>query len=187
MEKKKFFIILSSVILAAFCGSFIAGRLSAQNNLMMQQPFVPAVMADPAEISKQFDVMMESHQKLIEKMNKDMDALMKENADSSQYFTVSSKVSTGNYTAIKTEEIQDKYKITISLSAFDNNPDNVNVEVKGNKVIISALCKSNDKNESTSSQFYQSLTLHAKIDANLIEKYQRGNSLIIIIPKMNNK
>lgn len=183
MEKKKFFIILSSVVLAAFCGSFIAGRISAQNSFTPQPYFVPAVMADPAEMSKQFDMMMENHQKLIDKMNKDMDALMKQNPDSSQYFTVNSKVSTGNYTAIKTEETSDAYKITIALSSFNNDPNNVKIDIKGNRVIISALYKANDNKEASSSQFYQSLTLTSKIDANSIKKYQEKNSLIIEIPK----
>lgn len=183
MEKKKFFIILSSVVLAAFCGSFIAGRMSAKNNFTQPSYFIPAVMADSAEMSKQFDVMMENHQKIIEKMNKEMDALMKENTDSSQYFTVSSKVSTGNFTAIKTEEMPTLYKITIALSSFNNDPKNVNVEIKGNRVIISALYKANDNKEASSSQFYQSLTLASKIDANSIKKYQEKNSLIIEIPK----
>jgi len=182
MEKKKFLILLSSAVLAAFLGSYIAG-LTVATKAPMQQPFVPAVMADPAEISKQFDVMMESHQKLIDKMNNDMDALMKQNSDSSEYFTVNSKVSTGNYTAIKTEETTEVYKITIALSSFDNNPDNVNIEIKGNRAIISAQYKSSDKQESNSSQFYQSLTLPSKIDKNLIKKYQEGDFLIIEIPK----
>lgn len=186
MENKKFLILLLSTILAAFLGSFIAGRVVAQKTLA-QQGFMPAAIAQPVDISKQFDVIMENHQKLIEKMNKDMDAIMKQAPDSAQYFTVNSKVSTGNYTAIKTEETPNNYKITISLSAFNNNPDNVKVEVKGNRVIISALYKSNDKKESTSSQFYQALTLPSKIDEKAIKKHQENNLLIIEIPKRNKK
>lgn len=182
MENKKFLILLLSTILAAFLGSFVAGRAMAKK-AQMQPDFVQAAVVYPDEMTKQFDMMMQNHQKIMEKMNKDMDAMIKEASDSANYITVNSKVSSGNYTAVKTEETKDNYKITIALSSFDNNPDNVKIEVKGNKVVISAQCKSNDKNASSSSQFYQSLTLPEKIDANAIKKHQEGHSLIIEIPK----
>lgn len=182
MENKRFLILLLSTILAAFLGSFIAGRAMAKK-AQAQPDFMQTAVVYPDEMTKQFDMMMQNHQRIMEKMNKDMDAMMKQAADSANYITVNSKVSTGNYTAIKTEETKDNYKITIALSSFDNNPDNVKIDVKGNKVVISAQCKSSDKKESSSSQFYQSLTLPEKIDVNLIKKHQEGKSLIIEIPK----
>lgn len=186
MEKRKFLILLLSTILAAFLGSFIAGRAVAKK-ACVQPVFPPIVASSPDDISKEINVMMENHRKIMEKMNRDMDTMMKQASDSANYVTVNSKVSAGNYTAIKTEETPSGYRITIALSSFNNNPDNVNVEVKGNKVIISAQYKSSDKKESSSSQFYQSLVLPEKIDANSIKKHQEGNSLIIEIPKKNKK
>lgn len=186
MEKRKFLILLLSTILAAFLGSFVAGRAVAKK-ACVQSTFVPAVVASPDDISKEINAMMENHRKIMDKMNRDMDAMMKEASDSANYVTVNSKVSEGSYTGIKTEETSNLYKITIALSAFDNNPDNVKIEVKGNKVIISAQYKSSDKKESTSSQFYQSLTLSEKIDENSIKKHQEGKFLIIEIPKKNKK
>lgn len=182
MENKRFLILLLSTILAAFLGSFIAGRAVAKK-AYVQPVFPPIVASSPDDISKEINAMMENHRRIMDKMNKDMDAMMKEASDSANYVTVNSKVSTGSYTGIKTEETPSGYRITIALNSFDNNPDNVKIEVKGNKVIISAQYKSSDKKESTSSQFYQSLTLSEKIDENSIKKHQEGKFLIIEIPK----
>lgn len=186
MENKRFLILLLSTILAAFLGSFIAGRAVAKK-AYVQPAFMPAVIASPEDISNEINAMMENHRRIMDKMNKDMDAMMKEASDSANYVTVNSKVSSGSYTGIKTEETPNGYKITIALNSFDNNPDNVKIEVKGNKVIISAQYKSSDKKESTSSQFYQSLTLGEKIDESSIKKHQEGKFLIIEIPKKNKK
>lgn len=159
MNKKQFIILLFSTCIAAFFGAFIAFH-----TVMLPAP--PPPIMDTNEMAKQTEDFMNQPPMPADFM-----------------VFGNSFLNAGNVTSIKTIETKDSYLIKIDLKPFNNDPKNVDVKVKGKHVSISANYKSKTKNQSSSSEFYQSLTLPSKIDDKAVEQKQEGNFLVITIPK----
>lgn len=161
MERNKFIILLFSTIIAAFFGSFLASYL-----ILTPQPvFVQTIPT--LDMDKHF-----INQKPIP-----LDYPIFGNT----------LLNAGNVTSIKTEETKDGYKIKVNLKPFNNDPKNVDVKIRGKKVSISAQYKSKTKEESSSSQFFQTLSLPEKIDLKSVKQEKEGDSLVITIPKLSAK
>lgn len=159
MNKKQFIILLFSTCIAAFFGAFVAFR-------MVTMPPPPPPIMDTNQIVKQ---------------NEDF---MNQPPMPANFMVFgNSFLNAGNVTSIKTEETKDGYLIKINLKPFNNEPKNVDVKVKGKHVSISANYKSKTQNQSSSSEFYQSLTLPSKIDDKAVTQKKEGNFLVITIPK----
>lgn len=159
MNKKQFIILLFSTCIAAFFGAFIAFR-------MVIPPSPPPMIMDTNDIAKQSEDFMNQPPMPVD-------------------FTVfgNSFLNAGNVTSIKTIETKDSYLIKVNLKPFNNDPKNIKVKVKGRHVSISANYKAKTENQSSSSEFYQSLTLPSKIDDKSVEQKQEGKFLVITIPK----
>lgn len=91
--------------------------------------------------------------------------------------------------SIKTTENQDEYIISVNLNSFGGSEENINIDVKGRRVVISGKYKDENSESKSykSSSFYQSLTLSQKVDASKIKTQRKENILTFIIPKVSNK
>lgn len=161
MERNKFLILLFSTIIAAFFGSFLASCL----------------ILTPAPIFVKTIPMSDIDRQFINQQPIPVDYPIFGNT----------LLNAGNVTSIKTEETKDGYKIKINLKPFNNDPKNVDVKIKGKKVSISAQYKSKTKQGTSSSQFFQTLTLPEKIDIKAVKQEKQGDSLVITIPKSEPK
>lgn len=194
MDKKHFLILLGSVILAIFVSIFFSFWVFFGHHRPSEPRFAHVMIAPPntayagdVDASfKEINKMMERQQKIIDKMNKDFANQMV--ATPNNFVFVNDKVFKSNDSvSITSEEFKDKYEITINLKPFNNDENNIKVNVKDKTVIISADYKSQGKKKSNSASLYQSFTLSSKIDPKEVKKDKKGDLLIITIPKKINK
>lgn len=186
MEKKNFVILLVSTALAAFLGSFLAPFFIFTIHKPMMPPpphpffergpMHPPTPQDIDRTIKQNEKMMEEQEEFFDKMEDNFVDKMGTPPGQAHFIHI-------NNTGLKTQETKDMYKIIVDLKPFDNNQKNVDVKIKGNSITISAKYESKNKNDFSSSQFYQSMTLPSKINPNGIKQQKEGNSLIVLIPK----
>jgi len=192
MDRKKFLILLFSTIAAAFVGAFLASYIffPAPPMTFLQRPMfgnmAPPVSPPPGFVqvqnSEQMDKMFKDQQKVFENINDQSNNFIKQQPMPNFAFSSSNNFS-NNGTSITTEETKDMYVIKVNLKPFDNDQKNIEVKIKGKKVTISAQYKTKDKNEYSSSQFYQSLRLPVDIDAKAVSQKKEGDFLVITIPK----
>ena len=74
------------------------------------------------------------------------------------------------------------YKMIIDLKQFQNNPQNVDIKVKDNNVVVRALSDKKDKNSEKIYAFSETYMLPEKIDEDKITKEQVKNKYIITMP-----
>lgn len=192
METKKFFIILLSSVLAVFVGAFLSfwvlfGNINNNYHKVSNDSLIiPKVFATENTINDISDTnkVIEQQVKIFDKVNKDFEELMNiKPVPSSYMFIGKNRINNQSQTSIKTEELKDKYKITVDLKPFNNDEKNVDLKVKDNTISISANYQSKAKNEFNSSHFYQSLTLPEKLNIKEIKQEKKGSYLIITVPK----
>lgn len=191
MDKKNFVILLTSTLIAAFLGAFIAS-FAIYKMIMppppppLATPFVlegvkPPSWNDVNSVFEQNKKIMEQQEEFFDKFNDEIENTLEHSPTGARFVYV-------NNNSLRTQETPDAYKITIDLKPFNNDEKNVKVEVKGKTVTISAKYKSDDdKSKFNSSQFYQSLTLPAKVDEKSIIQKKEGDLLVITIPKSPKK
>lgn len=83
---------------------------------------------------------------------------------------------------VKIESKSDKYIITINLKSFDNDPDNLDIEIEENGVKITGKVVKNDSEQIRESSFYQSVMFPNKINEQKSTQEHKGNKLIITLP-----
>lgn len=83
---------------------------------------------------------------------------------------------------VKIESKSDKYIITINLKAFDNDPENLDIDIEENGVKISGKVIKNKDNETRESSFYQSVMFPNKINDEKATQEHKNNKLIITLP-----
>ncbi len=83
---------------------------------------------------------------------------------------------------VKIESKSDKYIITINLKAFDNDPENLDIDIEENGVKISGKVIKNEDNETRESSFYQSVMFPNKINDEKATQEHKNNKLIITLP-----
>lgn len=184
MDKKNFLILLSCTVIAAFLGAFLASSL-----IFNKKPVPPPM---PAQLQKKysrpqiqggFENAMEHKEEIFERemdffnrFESDMEDLIEHSPNMAGFIQM-------NNVGLKTIETPNEYKIEIDLKPFGKDTKNIDIKTRGNTVKISAGYKSKDRNNYNSSQFYQAITLPAKIDSNVIKKERNGDILTVIIPK----
>lgn len=191
METKKFLIILLSSVLAVFVGTFLAfwilfGNINNYHKAFSNSLIIPEAFAAENTIKNISDIdkVIEQQIKFFDKINKDFEELMNIKPVPSGYiFLGKNKINNQSQTSIKTEELKDKYRITVDLKPFNNDEKNVDLSVKDNTISISANYQSKAKNDFNSSHFYQSLTLPEKLNVKDIKQEKKDSNLIITIPK----
>lgn len=82
--------------------------------------------------------------------------------------------------AVKAEK--DKFVITINLREFDNNPDNVTIDVKENAVRVSGNLVKKDASSTKSVSFSQNIIFAGKADVEKVTKIQKSHKLVITVP-----
>lgn len=192
MDKKNFVILVMSTLIAAFLGAFIASFVIYKMIMPPPPPHlgVPFVMDGVKSPSpKDMNAIFENNKKMLEQQEEFFDRFNDEVEDSLEHYPTGARFVYVNNNSLSTQETPDMYKVTIDLKPFNNDEKNVQVEVKGKTVTISAKYKSNDSDDEkegkqfSSSQFYQTLTLPSKIDEKSVKKQKEGSYLIITIPK----
>lgn len=83
---------------------------------------------------------------------------------------------------VKIESKSDKYVITINLKSFDDDPDNLDIEIEENGVKITGKVVKNDSEQVRESSFYQSVMFPNKINEQKATQEHKGNKLIITLP-----
>lgn len=175
MDKKHFVILLLATIVTVFLSIFfsfwffVGSKMPPKSDIIMQ-PSSPS-MSIPADNSfKQIDEMMNQQQKQFDILHREF-----LNFGSSKMFKDAPN--------ILSEETKDGYKIKVNLKPFNNDSNNVKVDVDDNVVRISAKYELKNKNKLNSSEISQSLVLPYEIDEDNIKKVKEGNYLVITIPK----
>lgn len=80
------------------------------------------------------------------------------------------------------DDKHDAYIVIVNLKPFNNNPDNINVNVDENKVSISGEEEKMGKNSEKIYEFSQSFVLPEKIDTEKVTKEKSGHKYIITLP-----
>lgn len=83
---------------------------------------------------------------------------------------------------VRVEENADAYKIYIDLKKFNNDENNVKIDIKPQFVKISGNSEINDKNEQSSFSYVKEFNLSRKVDVDDISKERVGNKYIITLP-----
>ena len=83
---------------------------------------------------------------------------------------------------VKIESKSDKYIISVNLKTFDNDPNNLDIEIAENGVKITGKVIKNDGNETRESSFYQSVMFPNNINDAKATQEHKGNKLIIMLP-----
>lgn len=190
MERDKFIILLASTVIAAFLGAFTASMIT--NGDDHQCPcFFPNMIERPmkAHMPISLNRTFGHHERMIESPEEAADKLENDIENEAEDLSMSHAPRHGGFffistAGLKTQETKDLYKIIVDLKPFNKDMENVNVKVRGNMITISAKYKSNAKNQFSSSQFYQTLTMPMKINSSAIKKHKEGDSLVIVIPKV---
>lgn len=185
MDRKKFLILLTCTVIAAFLGAFFASFLALGGPRAPHRPLPPAFMGEPQKppMPGEFENAMEKQENILDRdmeffdrFDSDMEDLIEHSPNAAGFIQM-------NNIGLKTMETPKEYKIEIDLKPFGGNAKNVDVKVRGNIIKISAGYKSKDKNNYSSSQFYQAMTLPAKIDSSAVKQEKQDDLLIITIPK----
>ena len=80
------------------------------------------------------------------------------------------------------DDENDTYKIIVDLKPFNNNPENVKIDINNNKINISGEEKRESKNAEKLYAFSQSFVLPEKIKTDKIKKEIHKNKYIITLP-----
>lgn len=80
------------------------------------------------------------------------------------------------------DDENDSYKIIINLKPFNNDPKNIKVDIKENKISISGQEEKTGKNAEQVYAFSQSFVLPEKIEVDKVLKEKSGNKYIITLP-----
>ncbi|MBS4760338.1 MAG: Hsp20/alpha crystallin family protein [Clostridium sp.] len=80
------------------------------------------------------------------------------------------------------DDENDAYKVIVDLKPFNDNPDNINVDIKSNRVSISGEEEKSGKNSENVYAFSQSFVLPEKIKTNKVKKEKSGHKYIITLP-----
>ncbi len=181
MDKKSFLILLSCTLIAGFLGALIAIYSLKPRPVRIVPPMFgefrrPPRPGDFEDAMERQEKIFERDMKFFDKFESDMDDLIENSPNAAGFIQM-------NNAGLKTIETPKEYKIEIDLKPFGKNEKNVNLKIKGNTVKISAGYKSDDKNNYSSSQFYQALSLPGRIDAKAVKRVRKGDILTIIIPK----
>lgn len=83
---------------------------------------------------------------------------------------------------VKVLETEDELKIKIDLKRFNDNENNLKVDIKPNKIKISGVAEIKTKDEQSSFSYLKEFTLPRRIDVNDVTKNRIGNSYIITLP-----
>lgn len=87
-----------------------------------------------------------------------------------------------NPVKIQTYQEGDDYKIVVDLAPFNNNPDNIKLEVKSKKVKLSGESNSNSEDMEKDVSFIQNFSLPKKIDVKEVTKEVKDGKYIITLP-----
>lgn len=80
------------------------------------------------------------------------------------------------------DDSQDAYKMVIDLKPFNNNANNVSVDVQQNKVSVTGLGEKAGKRSDKVYSFSQSFVLPEKIDTDKVTKVKSGHKYIVTMP-----
>ena len=83
------------------------------------------------------------------------------------------------------DESTNSYKMIINLKPFNNNPKNVEVKIKGNKVEVNAAAEKTNKNSDKIYTFNQSFVLPEMIDEKKVTKEKIKHKYVITMPIEN--
>ncbi len=76
----------------------------------------------------------------------------------------------------------DAYKMIINLKPFNNNPDNLSIDIQSNKVSIKGKTEKTGKHSEKVYAFSQSFILPENIDIEKVSKQKHGHKYIITMP-----
>ncbi len=80
------------------------------------------------------------------------------------------------------DDSDDSYKMIIDLKPFNNNPDNINLDIQNNKISISGKAEKTKKHSENVYSFSQSFVLPENIDTNNVKKEIKHHKYIITMP-----
>lgn len=151
------------LILAVFLGAFCAFYTVADWHFKR--------VLNPAYQMRKFDRELINQQKMFDKMQKN-DFKIREKINMEQ---------NGNQ-FVRTEKLDDAYRITIDLKQFDNNPENVKVRTEGKMLLIDAVSEKKSKNRQQIAKYSQAFAFGDDIKENEITKVHEGTNYIITVP-----
>jgi len=90
-----------------------------------------------------------------------------------------------NPATIESYTNEDEYKIIIDLSKFDNNPENINIDIDDNRVNVFGKSIVKKGGNTTNYSFEQHFVLPHDINETFVTKEKKGNKYIITLPFEN--
>lgn len=83
---------------------------------------------------------------------------------------------------VKIETDDDKYVVTIDLKSFDNNPDNIKIDITENGIKINGQFKQDKDGNVKENSFYQNVIFPNQIDPDKMEKKIKKDRIKIELP-----
>jgi HSP20 family molecular chaperone IbpA len=177
---KKFWLMLVTFFVAIFLGCFVAFYfLASQINKTSQSEF----FFNDGYSHMNMHRYMDEADRMFEDFDRDFEKMRDSDFFPTGMMQFANQKYINGAPTIKTAETPKAYNISVNLKAFNNDPKNVRVKAKGNRISISADYNSKNDDSYKSSAFYESFNLPSKIDASMIKKQVKGNYLTISIPK----
>ncbi|EKE04225.1 MAG: hypothetical protein ACD_20C00095G0004 [uncultured bacterium] len=179
-KNSKFLLVLGLGFIAVFLGSLTAffivfGQIAKNTDLS----YITA-----GSFSRDFSTVNLPDSDIFTDIDSKINEIFKEVQSFSPKMNFQHNLNFSTTPTIKTENNSNEYKITVDLKSLGNDEKNVNLDIKDNRITISAKYE-NKKDDKilNSSSFYQSFSLSEKIDVSKVKKEKQGNNLIIAIPK----
>ena len=83
------------------------------------------------------------------------------------------------------DDTTDSYKMIINLKPFNNNPNNVKINIDENRISVKASSEKSKKHSDSVYKFTQSFVLPEKIDTEKVTKEKIKNKYVITLPVEN--
>lgn len=80
---------------------------------------------------------------------------------------------------------EDEYKLVINLTPFNNNEDNIRLDIKENLVTISGIGERIKGAQENILEFSQTFELPEKIDISKVTKTKKNNKFVITLPEVD--
>lgn len=116
----------------------------------------------------------------IDKILKEQDKLFESMGALPMHNSVTKELN--NPIEIYKNEAENAYKIVLNLKDFDNNPENIKLDIMDDKIIIRGNVETNKKNLEKRYEFTQTIVFPEKIEKDKIKKETKKNKYIITLP-----
>lgn len=118
----------------------------------------------------------------IEKMDRKMEKVVRNEERAMENFDMPEMPMAKDPAILKNYSTEDEYKIILDLSKFNDNPENVKVNIQDNRVNISGKSTIKKFGKTGEYEFEQNFVLPHDINKAYVTKIKKGHKYIITLP-----